>query len=77
MTRSGLVHTTNEATSARARTWLLTGLSALALGIALSLGGRGSFAPLLATFGAVVAGIGLHRFGRSGPKGPAGPSDAG
>jgi len=55
-----------EARAVRARKWLMTGLSGLLLAIALSLGSRGWFAPTLALTSALVAGIGLHRFGRSG-----------
>jgi hypothetical protein len=49
----------------------------LLVAIALALGQKGAFAPMLAALGAVTAGIGLHRFGRaaSEPARPASDAD--
>jgi hypothetical protein len=52
----------------RARGYLLTGLSGVVSAIGLSLGTQGWFAPTAFVLSAVVAGIGLHRFGRSGAR---------
>lgn len=52
----------------RGRTALVGGLSGLLVAIALGLGDDGWFAPMLALTSAFFAGLGLHRFGRSGPR---------
>jgi hypothetical protein len=54
------------ARTGRARQWMLTGLSGLVSAIALALGTDGWFVPTLAGASAIIAGIGLHRFGRAG-----------